>query len=64
MRACPSSLACLPLNFGVRLSVWCFTGKNYKEFYEPLGYKKLTESLRAIDTLLVEGDTIKLKSKK
>jgi hypothetical protein len=39
-------------------------GKNYKEFYEPLGYKKMTESLRAIDSLQVEGDTIKLKSKK
>ena len=49
----------------LRLFVWCvMTGKSYKEFYEPLGYKKLTESLRAIDTLTVEGDIIKLKSKK
>lgn len=40
-------------------------GKSYKEVYEGLGYKKLTESLKAIpDVVQIEGDIVKLKAKK
>jgi hypothetical protein len=43
--------------------VWA--GKQFKEVYEGLGYKKLGESLKALgDVVQVEGDLIKLKGKK
>ncbi len=40
-------------------------GGSYKEVYEGLGYKKMSESLKAIpDVVHVDGENIKLKGKK